>query len=93
MAYVRFIFGRPRPMIYLCPAFYPLSPAGKAETLLHELSHYAASTEDYATDWWARENSDLARAAKDAYHIQLFMHEDINRVLARQIWAWWWPRS
>jgi hypothetical protein len=92
-AYVRFLFGRPRPMIYLCPTFFTMDAPSKSETVLHELSHYAASTEDYASDWWAKEKSDLARGAKDAYHLELFMNDTVTRVLTRQIWMWWWPRQ
>lgn len=92
LAYVRFVFGRPQRTIYLCPAFYATNGEAQAETLLHELSHSAAGTHDHALDWWRRSQSDLARAAQDAYHLQLFMHEEASRVLWRQIWVWWWPK-
>jgi hypothetical protein len=93
IAYVKFIFNRPTRMIYLCPSFYSSSQSAKESTLFHELSHYAASTDDFALDWMNREKSDLKKAVRDAYHVEQFMNEESARVLRRVIWFWFWPKA
>lgn len=93
IAYVLFLFGRPRPKIYLCPPFFKQSVDEQARTVLHELSHYAASTEDHAADWWDRSNIDLKKAAEDAHHLDEFMNSDPMGLLKRMIWFWFWPKQ
>lgn len=90
IAYVMVIFNRPRQMIYLCPEFF--TDGSYETTILHELSHYAANTQDYALDWWNVEKSDLKRGAKDAYHVEEFMRKEVPEVLKKSIWMWWWPK-
>lgn len=90
IAYVMVIFGRPRQMIYLCPSFF--EDGSYETTILHELSHYASSTEDYALDWWNLEKSDLKKGARDAYHIEGFMRQEVPTYLRKTIWLWWWPK-
>lgn len=90
IAYVMVIFGRPREVVYLCPAFF--EDGMYTSTLFHELSHYAANTEDYVLDWSNLEKSDLKRGAKDAYHLETFMNNPIELILKRTIWLWWWPK-
>lgn len=93
IAYVLTILGRPRPVIYLCPTFFSkASLTEKSSTMFHELSHYAASTEDYALDWMDHKQPNLERATKDAYHIEAFMNGAPQGVLRNQIWAPLWPK-
>lgn len=91
LAYVMQIFGRPREMIYLCPDFFKDGIA--TTTLFHELSHYAALTEDYSLDWSNLENSNLERGSRDAYNIERYMNGDVKTILKRDIWLWWWPKQ
>jgi hypothetical protein len=93
IAYVVFILGQPRPTIHLCPTFFnKTSLQEKTSTMFHELSHYAASTEDYALDWIHHKHPNLERAAKDAYHLEAFMKTEAQGVLRGQIWAPLWPK-
>lgn len=90
IAYVMVIFGIPRQMIYLCPEFF--TDGSFETTIFHELSHYAAKTQDYGLDWWNVEKSDLKRGVKDAYHVEEFARKEVQEVLKKSIWMWWWPK-
>ena len=91
-AYVMFFLGKPRKTIYLCPIFWKNTESTKASIIYHELSHYAASTEDFAGDWWNKNNIQLLRGAMDAYHMEEFYSNTPVNVLKRVVWTWWWPR-
>jgi len=79
--------------IHFCPSFFKSSSKEQSETLLHELSHKAADTEDYKLQWWNKSNSDFGKAHNDAYFIQEFMHTKALRVERSWIWFWIWPRQ
>jgi hypothetical protein len=87
--------GQSYPMIYLCTGFFrfPTNTPSMAETVFHELSHYAANTEDYALDWWMPKNLNLARGAMDAYHYGQFMNRDARQLLRTSIWSFLWPKK
>jgi hypothetical protein len=88
--------GHSYPRMYACDGFFKNASSDLSdvvETMIHELSHYAADTEDYALDWWTATHIDLARAANDAYHVQQFANSAPDSVLRRQIWTWLWPRK
>ncbi len=98
IAYVLFVGNSPLQNLYLCSGFFRDQSDGqekdgqeKQETLLHELSHYAASTDDLAGSWQDAVNPDIVHAADDAYHIQSFSSEDLEKNILRQIWFWNWP--
>ncbi len=94
IAYVVFLFNRPIKTIHLCPIFWNDSHDGRLSTLFHELSHYSASTFDYAGDWWnGKDNINAVRGAKDAYHLQEFYYKNTDMILKRMIWNWWWPKK
>lgn len=92
-AYVKFYLGKPQKLIYACPILFQNTLEQVGQILFHELSHYSSSTEDYAGDWWIRDNINLSRGVEDAYHFELFFNDDIAKVLKRQIWLWWWPKQ
>lgn len=90
IAYVLFIGNTPLKTMFLCEGFFK-DPGGSLETLIHELSHYAASTDDLASNWLNPPNDvNILMAPKDAYHIQNFSQGDVAHVLLRQIWFWNW---
>ena len=96
MAYVLYgAGGQSYPMIYLCTNFFSSAgnTRGMAETVFHELSHYAANTEDYGLDWWTPKNLNLARGAMDAYHYGQFMNRDARQLLRTSIWSFLWPKK
>lgn len=87
--------GQSYPMIYLCTGFFrtPGNTRGMAETVFHELSHYAANTEDYGLDWWTPKHLNLSRGAMDAYHYGQFMNRDARQLLRTSIWSFLWPKK
>lgn len=94
IAYVVFLFNRPIKTIHLCPIFWQQSNEEKSSTLFHELSHYSASTFDYAGDWWqGKDNIDVVRGSMDAYHLQEFYTASPESTLKRMIWYWFWPKK
>jgi hypothetical protein len=92
-AYVLFTFGQPIKRLHLCTDYFKLSPNQQRATFLHELSHYAASTDDLALDWMNGAQTDISRASQDAYHVEQFMSGDVPSTLKRQIWFWNWPKK
>ena len=92
-AYVLFLFGSPRKTIYFCGEFFRMGFDQQKETLLHELSHYSAATEDLVGNWSGGKQTDITQAPKDAYHIGYFMNGDTELTLKRQIWLWNWKRK
>ena len=92
-AYVLFLFGYPRKTLYFCSSFFKQSPHQQKSTLLHELSHYSASTDDLAGSWSGGGRTDILQAPTDAYHFEQFMSEDVEATLKRSIWYWNWPRD
>lgn len=92
-AYVLFWFGSPQKTLYFCSSFFDLQPDQQQATLMHELSHYSASTDDLALSWLDLKNPDLAAAARDAYHLEQFASGDVAGTLKRQIWLWNWPKA
>ena len=93
IAYVLFTGNHAQPRLYACTSFFKggSSLQTQATTTLHELSHYAADTEDWALDWWNPKHPDLNRGAEDAYHYEQFMFGDIKKILKNKIWSWLWP--
>ena len=85
--------GRSYPVVYLCSGYFKNlnDVSGAVTTMFHELSHYAADTEDYGLDWWNAKNPDILRGANDAYHYQMFATRDLDSTLKRNIWYWLWP--
>jgi hypothetical protein len=75
--------------IHICPPYWDLGAAQQAKIFMHELSHYALNTRDWAGDWDRRGAEDgyvtltgTNGASMDAYHIQEFMDHDSLEVLA-----------
>jgi hypothetical protein len=91
-AYVLFFFGHAKPVIHFCPAYFDKNEDQKAAILLHELSHYASSTEDLALDWSNGNSVNLHQASIDAYHIENLAEEDISSNLGRMVWNPLWPK-
>ncbi len=91
-AYVLFLFGRPQKTLYFCSSFFGLPQDQQRATLIHELSHYSASTDDLALSWMDLKRPDLSQAPRDAYHIEQFSDDDPATTLKRQIWLWNWPK-
>jgi len=94
MAYVLFYGAHADPNMYLCSGYFAANhgDADRVETMFHELSHYAADTDDLALSWLSPKNFQILRAPDDAYHIQNFSAGLIQDNLRRQIWFWNWPK-
>ena len=91
-AYVLFWGDRPQKNLYLCTAFFALGLDQQKATLMHEVSHYSAATDDLAGSWMGGNSTDITQAPLDAYHIENFSDGDVAHELKRQIWFWNWPR-
>lgn len=74
--------------IHFCPDYFKLSAAGQSKTFMHELSHYAASTDDLALSLLPKKPG---LAPDDAYYIEKFMHGNVERITEMWIWSGIWP--
>ncbi len=98
-AYVRGAFGNTWAQItfgpiHFCPPFFGDTPGERATIFLHELSHLAANTGDFAGSWFSPPRIQLTgtgSASDDAYYFELFMHGDCEVVDKRDIWQWLFP--
>lgn len=98
IAYVLFYGPHAQKRMYLCSGFFSKSGANQSldqqsQTAFHELSHYAADTDDLAGDWRTPQFTDIVKAPDDAYHIEMFVSGDVQRLLRNQIWYWNWPKA
>ena len=95
IAYVLFYGNTPVQNITLCSGFFanPGNLDAPTDTTFHELSHYAADTDDLALSWLNAKNFQISQAPNDAYHIEKFMSGDIEHTLTNQIWFWNWPKN
>ncbi len=92
LAYVLFILNVPIKKLYICSGFFSQSEERQLSSLMHELSHLSASTQDLGLSWMEGARSNINPAPTDAYHIEQFATGDIGQELRRQIWFWNWPK-
>ena len=81
--YVNFFLSVRYGPIHLCPPFFRLSLADRAAAYMHELSHWAADTDDLALSWFP---ADLPAAADDAHYVMKFMNGSVRSVTSKWIW-------
>ncbi|MBY0516251.1 MAG: M35 family metallopeptidase [Bacteriovoracaceae bacterium] len=93
IAYVLILFGRSFKTVHLCPSYFQSDLEAQSRTLMHEVSHAVANTEDLALDWWNGDKTDMSKAPLDAYHVEAFYNEPSAMILKRTFWNWIWPRK
>lgn len=92
IAYVLMLFGHSFKTVHFCPSYFQGDANDQGRTMIHEVSHAVAKTEDLALDWWNSERTDMSKAPLDAYHIEAFYNEPSTQVLKRTFWNWIWPK-
>lgn len=88
VAYVNFYLGFAGSHMHFCPKYFTSSTRRQNEIFMHELSHYAASTDDRAFSWLP---SKVGLAPDDAYYIETFMYGNTERIKEHYIWSKIWP--
>lgn len=88
IAYVPVLFGSVVKRIHFCPLYFESGES--SQTFFHELSHYAAGSDDFAHDWWSRGSVNLDRAVGDAYHIEAFWQQEPSALMRHWVWNQMW---
>jgi hypothetical protein len=90
-AYVLFILDWSYGGINICPTFFEKSKDEMLDTLLHELSHYAASTEHYMGTIMTPEG--MIESANDAYLYGRMRASSLEKFFKFNSWGHMWHKK